>query len=173
MGDELGRTQRGNNNAYCQDNELSWLRWEGVEPEDRALGEFLKQLISLRQAHPLLRQTRFLHGRRDAAGRQDVTWLAPDGREMAEARWRDPLNRCLGLMLADDEAALLLIANAHGHPVPFVLPGAGVKGWQLLLDTAEAAGGTAPLGADVPAATRSVAAGSLVLLGAAVAAPVS
>jgi glycogen operon protein len=167
MGDELGRTQRGNNNAYCQDNELSWLRWEGIEPEDEALGEFLRRLISLRQAHALLRQTRFLHGlRRGAAGRKDVTWLAPDGSEMTEARWRDPLNRSLGLMLAGEAGTLLLLANAHGHPVPFVLPaiGAGVKGWRVLLDTAEAASGAVVPGPGVRTATRVLTAGSIVLL---------
>jgi glycogen operon protein len=168
MGDELGRTQRGNNNAYCQDNELSWLRWERVEPEDLALGEFLRRLIRLRQAYPLLWQTRFLHGRhRNAAGRKDVTWLAPDGREMTEAQWQDPLNRCVGLELVDEEATLLLLANVHGRSVPFVLPavGAGTTGWRVLLDTAEATGvAVQPRAEEAPAARRVLAAGSLVLL---------
>jgi glycogen operon protein len=167
MGDELGRSQAGNNNAYCQDNELSWCRWQGIGAEDAAFLAFVRRLIGLRQAHPLLRQTCFLHGRRrNAAGRKDVIWLADDGREMQERHWRDPANRRFGLMLADETETLLLLANAHGHPVPFALPSVGAgagrpdSGWELLLDTA------APAAAARPAPGRSLllAASSLVLL---------
>lgn len=138
MGDELGRSQQGNNNAYCQDNELSWLGWGGAGPESPAFLAFVRRLIALRRAHPALRQARFLHGRRrDAAGVKDVTWLAAGGREMAEADWREPASRCLGLRLAGEGETLLLLLNAHGHPVPFALPPAGQgRHWWLLLDTA-------------------------------------
>jgi glycogen operon protein len=168
MGDEIGRTQRGNNNAYCQDNPSSWCHWEGIPAEDQAFGAFLRRLIALRQAHPSLRQTRFLHGQRcNTAGIRDVTWLSRDGREKSAAHWRDPLNRCFGLMLASEAETLLLLANAHDRPVPFVLPAAGPGlRWRPLLDTArpEPEPGRARLLA--PGATRPLAAHSLVLLGA-------
>jgi glycogen operon protein len=160
MGDEFGRSQNGNNNAYCQDNELSWCHWRDLAAEDRAFMDFVRRVVALRQAHPILRRTRFLHGREAvAAGLKDVTWLAEDGREMSEARWREPANRCLGLMLADAAEILLLLLNAQGHPVPFVLPAIGA-GWDVLLDTAvpEAAGRSAP------GRSLALAAASLVLL---------
>jgi isoamylase len=137
MGDEMGRTQKGNNNAYCQDNELSWLAWPEAADQDSALNHFLRRLIALRRAHPLLRQTRFLQGVRcNETGPADVTWLAADGRTMAPQDWQDPELRSLGLMLADDGAALLLLLNAAAGPCRFVLPGlAGVGGWRVLLDT--------------------------------------
>jgi glycogen operon protein len=99
---------------------------------------FVRRVVALRQAHPSLRQARFLHGRhRDAAGLEDVTWLAADGREMAEAAWRNPANRCLGLRLAGEGETLLLLLNAQGHAVPFALPPAGAgKAWVALLETA-------------------------------------
>ena len=103
MGDELGRTQQGNNNAYCQDNALSWCDWRQGEAEDAAFLAFVRRLIALRQAHPVLRQTRFLHGRqRTADGIKDVVWLAHNGQEMAESHWHDKHNRCFGLKLGDD-----------------------------------------------------------------------
>jgi glycogen operon protein len=87
-----------------------------------------------------LRRTRFLHGRtRNGQGVPDVAWFARDGREKDAAHWQDPGNRCFGLMLGarDGEATLLLLANAHDHAVPFLLPaaGAGAASWRLLLDT--------------------------------------
>ncbi|PJF45364.1 MAG: glycogen debranching enzyme GlgX, partial [Candidatus Thermofonsia Clade 3 bacterium] len=81
MGDEFARTQRGNNNAYCQDNEISWLDWSRADdfPE---LARFLARVVALRHRHPVLRRPRFLHGReRSPDGLRDVTWIAPDGKE--------------------------------------------------------------------------------------------
>jgi isoamylase len=169
MGDELGRTQQGNNNAYCQDNPLSWCPWDAALPEDLALRDFLRRLIALRQAHPILRQTRFLHGqRRSAAGLKDVTWLAPGGREKGLAQWRDPKNRCVGLMLADEAETLLLLANAHDHGVPFTLPAAGPETrWRPLLDTARPGPETDEAPPLAPGTRRPLAAHSLVLLEAA------
>jgi glycogen operon protein len=168
MGDEQGRTQRGNNNAYCQDNPTSWVRWEDLAPEDEALTGFVRRLIALRQAYPLLRRARFLHGReRNGHGLKDVTWLARDGREKNPAHWCDPANRCFGLLLADRAGgALLLLANAHRYPVPFVLPSGGhvASGWRLLVDTADDRGAEAAPSLADPGTARALEPFSLVLL---------
>ena len=137
-GDELGRTQGGNNNAYCQDNETSWLDWEGA---DRALLAFVTRLIALRKKHPSFR-------RRTYPKPEDTSWLAPEGREMKEADWQLPFARCFGMLMVGQRLAerdehgsamvdddLLLLLNAHHDAIDFQLPGAG---WGLLLSTAEA-----------------------------------
>jgi glycogen operon protein len=123
-GDELGRTQRGNNNAYCQDNELSWLDWE-PEAAERELLDFVSRLIALRREHPGLR-------RRHYARPGEVVWLKPQGGEMSEEDWRSPFARCLG-MLVPGEERLLLLLNAHHEAVAFALPPGE---WQAILDTA-------------------------------------
>ena len=151
-GDEFGRTQQGNNNAYCQDNEISWFDWEGITEEGRRLTAFVRRLIALRKAHPVLRRTRFLHGREVSPnGVKDITWIQPDGGEKTAEQWQDRLARCLGLMLngkagdyrtpdgqpADDEV-LLIVLNAYHDVVPFTLPRiAGGVGWRRLLDTTD------------------------------------
>jgi glycogen operon protein len=135
-GDEIGRTQRGNNNAYCQDNEISWLDWESA---DRDLEAFVRRLVALRKRHPGFR-------RRSYPKPQDVSWLAPDGRAMTEADWTNPAARTLGMLLLgkrlaerDDHGTpvedddLLLLLNAAEAAVDFALPG---EGWKLLVDTA-------------------------------------
>ncbi len=150
MGDEFARTQQGNNNAYCQDNEISWLDWSRAAdwPE---LAAFVARAVALRQRHPVLRRTRFLHGlERSRDGIRDVTWIAPDGREMHAEAWRDPENRTLGLMLCGAageyrgprgeplvDGTLLLLMNAAPEPVTFQLPRFVPAGWLRLLDTAE------------------------------------
>jgi glycogen operon protein len=149
-GDEFGRTQRGNNNAYSQDNEINWFDWGGITADGRVLSAFVRRLIALRKAHPVLRRTRFLHGReRSPEGVKDITWFSPGGREKTAEQWQDRHARCLGLMLngqagsfrtpdgrpANDDA-LLIILNAYHGVVPFVLPAAsGGAGWRRLLDT--------------------------------------
>lgn len=136
MGDEFGRSQSGNNNAYCQDNELSWCAWD-LDEADLELQAFVARLLALRQSQPLLRQTRYLHGRdRNRLGIADVIWWAPSGREMADDDWRYSANRSFGLRLTDDATSLLLLANAGQQPQRFVLPAAST-GWRVLLDTAE------------------------------------
>jgi len=147
-GDELGRTQSGNNNAYCQDNEISWLDWQHADGE---LLEFARRLLSLRREHPLFRRRRFFRGRLpEGAPVKDITWLNPDGREMSESEWRQGFARCLGAHLSgcaldeldergrkliDDDFVLLL--NAHDGPIPFRLPRAAWPGpWIALIDTA-------------------------------------
>jgi isoamylase len=149
-GDELGRTQLGNNNAYCQDNELSWVDWE-LAPERQALLEFTCRLIALRRRHPVFSRRRFLQGDTVTAdGLREIIWLSPDGREMTGEDWDMPFARCLGLYLAgaaierrDRRGRLvtdnnfLLFSNAHHEPIPFGLPPplAG-KVWWTVLDTA-------------------------------------
>jgi len=154
-GDEFGRTQQGNNNAYCQDNEISWFDWEGITERDRALIAFVRRLIRLRREHPVLRRTRFLHGREASQdGVKDITWFDTKGAEMTPERWHDPHNRCIAVMLngkagdyrtpygASAEDGVLLIAmNAHHETVPFVLPAVpGGRGWRLVLSTENALG---------------------------------
>ena len=153
-GDEVGRTQQGNNNAYCQDNELTWQDWR-IEGPARALLAFTRTLIALRRAHPVFRRSRFFYGRRlHGAEVKDLTWFRPDGKEMGEEDWANPETRCFGLRLAGDaldeqdawgrpvrDDTLLLVLNAHWEPVGFVLPAhrAGLR-WELLLDTREPTG---------------------------------
>jgi isoamylase len=150
-GDEIGRTQNGNNNAYCQDNELSWHDWEGVTEEGKALLAFARRAIALRQQHPVLASPRFLHGNAQSTeGVKDILWLAPQGNEQTTEQWQDPMARCIGVVfngraeigvetdgrpLNDD--VLLIILNAHSDKVDFTLPQFGnCASWERLLDTA-------------------------------------
>ena len=148
-GDETGRTQQGNNNAYCQDNELSWVDWE-LSEDDRELTRFVKQAIRLRKRHPAFRRRHFFQGRQiKGAGVKDITWLRPDGHEMNDDEWQQSFARCLGLFLAGDafeehdergqrvhDADLLLILNSHHEEIPFKIPAVPPKArWQVLVDT--------------------------------------
>ena len=138
MGDEFGRTQQGNNNAYCQDNELSWLDWPALSAEDRAFAELAARLIELRRTHPLLRQSHYLHGSHTDDGSPDVTWLAPEGRIMSEADWHEPGRRCFGLRLAASGRQLLLLFNAEARSHHFALPRAGdTRSWRVLVTTTD------------------------------------
>ncbi len=142
-GDEIGRTQRGNNNAYCQDNETSWLDWEAAAGE-RDLLAFTRRLIELRRARPELRRETFFKGARGAGLSEDVQWLHPAGREMTTADWQDGELRALGVRLAADDSSsggdLLFVLNGGPTPVEFRLPAtvAGL-GWFRLLDSSLAA----------------------------------
>jgi glycogen operon protein len=146
-GDELQRTQHGNNNVYCQDGVLSWHPWPASAAAQR-LVRFTQRLIALRLAHPALHRQRFFHGRGLAAASiKDATWLKPDGGEMTEHDWTDPATLRLGLQLAvaggedGGEAAapaetLLFLLNAGAEACPFLLPALpGAGGWELMLDT--------------------------------------
>src|SRR5262245_55479291 len=150
-GDEIGRTQQGNNNAYCQDNEISWLDWKlGRAQED--LLAFTRTLIRLRREHPVWRRRQFLYGRRIRGSElKDLAWFRPDGKEMTDDDWSSPHTRCLGLRLSGDaivegddrgdriaDDTFVVLLNAHHEPVPFVLPAhrRGVR-WEVLLDTRE------------------------------------
>ena len=152
-GDELGRTQRGNNNAWCQDNELSWFDWEHADHE---LVGFVQRLIRLRAAHPVFRRSAFLTGREtQGSGLPDVWWFRPDGRRMTQRDWQRPDARVLGVFLNGCEIpsrtergeeivddSFLLLFNAQVEPVTFTLPtrrfGAS---WELELATGEVKSG--------------------------------
>jgi glycogen operon protein len=147
-GDEFGRSQHGNNNSYCQDNEISWIDWEGIGPNGRNQAEFVRKLLMIRRALPMLRRGRFLTGSLDEEiGVKDVTWLTPAGQEMTEENWGDANARSLGILLdgraqetgtrrVSDDSTLLFILNAHTDVVPFALPKAAGGGrWIRLIDT--------------------------------------
>ncbi|WP_308917821.1 glycogen debranching protein GlgX [Jannaschia sp. LMIT008] len=150
-GDELGRSQNGNNNAYCQDNEISWLDWDGLGDEAAGLARFARRCIALRQAFPMMRRARFLTGAyNEDLDVRDVTWLRCCGAEMDEGAWNDPETLCLGLVLdgraqptgipkRGEDATLLMMLNAHHDDVDFTLPTVpGGSAWSLLVDTTEA-----------------------------------
>ncbi|MFN2348683.1 MAG: glycogen debranching protein GlgX [Thioalkalivibrio sp.] len=148
-GDERGRTQQGNNNAYCQDNELSWVDWT-LDAERRLLLGFVQKLIRLRREHPGLRRRQFFHGLHVNGGRvKDLTWLRPDGEEMTEVDWHQPFGRVLGMFVAGDafeehdefgrriqDSDLILLFNAHHAAVEFRLPAEPQHTrWAALIDT--------------------------------------
>ncbi len=148
-GDEFGRTQRGNNNAYCQDSEISWVGWDEIDSRGQALMRFVKRLTTLRRELPVLRRNRFMTGvRNEELGVKDLTWLTPDGAEMTAAHWIDPHTRCFGMMLdgrapvssiprPGNDATVLLVFNGWHDAVEFTLPPlpAGAT-WSRLFDTA-------------------------------------
>ncbi len=147
-GDEWGRSQNGNNNTYCQDNENSWFNWERDEKQNQFV-EFTRKLIQLRSDHPVFRRPKFFQGRRIRGSEiRDVMWFNPGGSEMSEEEWTSPFVRCLGMLLSGDtmdvlnfegepirDDTFLLLINAHYEPIPFVLPGQEHLEWQLVLDT--------------------------------------
>jgi glycogen operon protein len=151
-GDEIGRTQGGNNNAYCQDNEVGWFDWTLDDRVQRVL-DFTRKLIKFRQAHPELRRRKFFQGRPlCSADMKDLTWHRPDGGEMAEAEWRQAMLRAFAFRLCGEAMddvdergepiagdTLLVLLNAEAAGTEFALPGAhpGV-GWDVVVDTAGA-----------------------------------
>ncbi|MGH8210464.1 MAG: glycogen debranching protein GlgX [Steroidobacteraceae bacterium] len=156
-GDELGRTQKGNNNVYGQDNELSWMDWGAVTSDGRVLLEFTRKLIALRRAYPMLRRGRFLVGQHNAElDVKDLAWLSPTGSEINEEQWRDARAKCFGMLLdgraqptgikqRGSDATLLIIFNAHHDIVKFMLPEVPEgKRWTRLIDT------NLPAGFDTP-----------------------
>jgi len=148
-GDELGHTQQGNNNGYCQDSEISWINWEQT-PERRQLHDFVRQLIRLRRDQAVLRRRRFFQGRKiRGADIKDVTWVDPSEKEMTDQGWNAGFVRCLGVLWAGDVIddvdetgqriegdTLLILLNAHHEPIPFQIPthDHGAR-WELILDT--------------------------------------
>jgi isoamylase len=150
-GDEIGRTQKGNNNAYCQDNEISWIDWK-LDRWKRELLEFTRLLIRLFHQHPVLRRRVFFQGRKIRGSEvKDLAWFRPDGKEMTDDDWNNGFARCLGLRLAGDaieevdgrgnrilDDTLLILLNAHHEPVNFVLPAHRRKvRWQVVFDTSK------------------------------------
>ncbi|MEO1017879.1 MAG: glycogen debranching protein GlgX, partial [Pseudomonadota bacterium] len=151
-GDEFGNSQGGNNNAYCQDNDVSWLAWNELRSEDHELTAFVEKLITLRHRHPVLRRARFIHGDETSPqGVKDVTWLAAEGGEMDDHQWHDAMRRTIGIMLCGDagihrppegppetDDTFLILFNAAPEPAPFRLPDMpGTTGWHRVLDTVD------------------------------------
>lgn len=147
-GDEFARTQRGNNNAYCQDNDISWIDWDAIDEDARALISFTRRLIELRHTLPMLRRNRFLTGvYNEQLGVKDVAWLTPAGDEMTPGHWGDPLARALGILLdgraqptgirkRGTDVTLYLALNAYHDGVRFILPPVvGGSRWRCLVDT--------------------------------------
>ena len=148
-GDELGRGQHGNNNAYCQDNALSWLDWSAGEAD---LCAFAARLLALRRRHPALRRTGWFDGSPTALEERDILWLARDGKEMTRAQWEDGSNRCFGFRLGRDHAqehAVLVLMNAGNADLAFVLPPALAAGWLLEIDSTQPALAAGRAGAQV------------------------
>jgi isoamylase len=149
-GDEQGRTQGGNNNAYCQDNPTSWLHWDAAD-QSQSLCEFTARLIELRRTHPALRRITWFDGSPTALGERDIAWLWRDGNEMTPEQWENRANRCFGFRLGrhhESETALLVLLNAADQDTAFVLPPPPAGEWTLLIDTAQA-GTIAPHAASV------------------------
>jgi isoamylase len=175
-GDEVGRTQEGNNNAYCQDNAINWLDWNWDDARWHLLN-FTKKMIALRREHPLLRRRDFFRGAEivPGRGRKDVTWLKPDGQEMTPEEWQKDFARSLGMWLdgaqlpetdprghALHDASFLVLFNAHHDVIDFQLPDPGPGGaWLAEVDTAfetgEVPGEHATPGALYPLQGRSLA----------------
>ncbi len=152
-GDEIGRTQQGNNNAYCQDNEISWTHWN-LSPEQREFLAFTSRLITIRREQPVLRRRRFFRGRAvRGAEVKDIAWLEPSGNEMTDESWNAGFVRCLGVRLegnAIDEVderghlivgdTLLVLLNGHHDRIDFTLPEEGEsERWVRLVDTSDPA----------------------------------
>jgi glycogen operon protein len=149
-GDELGRTQRGNNNGFCQDNEITWVDWSSVDTE---LMAFAHEIARLRAAHPVFRRRRFFDGlpvrRRGTEGQPDIAWFTPDGDEMTDEDWGSGFGRSVSVYLngqgipdrnsrgervVDD--SFVLCFNAHDEDIEFTLPDSGYSGaWQIVVDT--------------------------------------
>jgi glycogen operon protein len=172
-GDEFGRTQQGNNNAYCQDNDVSWVDWSlALAPDGEALQRFVAKLIALRRDYPVLRSDRFLHG--DSApveGIRDASWFDEQGRELTPQAWNDPVAQLLALRRASGPCTTaagnfraditLLLLNASDEDRRFVLPPPALP-WRVVLDSANPSHPEA----DMPDPTLMVASRSAVLLAA-------
>ena len=144
-GDEFGRTQRGNNNAYCQDDEISWLDWSMLEtPAGRELHDFASRLIALRQEHAALRSRHFLHGRSELAPNIfDIAWFEANGELVPESSWKSPETRllCLRRAMPNEDGSVSLLAlllNPTPEDRPFRLPPPDLPG-SYLIDTARPA----------------------------------
>jgi isoamylase len=166
-GDESGRTQRGNNNAYCQDNEISWYDWEHVDTD---LLEFTRRVIALRREHPVLRRRRWFQGR-SIRGSVDLGWFRTDGAEMGDDDWDTGSPRAVGIFLNGEaitdrdrrgqrvtDDSFLLLFNAHADPVDWTLPKQWGQWWEVIIETADPArdGETLESSATIPVTGRSV-----------------
>ncbi len=149
-GDEIGNSQFGNNNAYCQDNDISWLNWE-LNDRNRSLLKFTQQVIEIYHNQPVLQRRRFFHGQAiRGADAPDITWFGPTGEEMTAEAWQTEFTRCLGVRLLGDHIdvdeegevisgdTLLILFNADQVlDIPFTLPEVIDGAWQRMMDTAD------------------------------------
>jgi glycogen operon protein len=149
-GDEIGRTQGGNNNGYCQDNEISWMSWDVDERKQRLL-EFTTRLIELRREHPVFRRSTFLAGVGEGTRLPDSWWFRPDGLKMTRKNWEQGGSPCIGVFLNGEElrdrtpqgepivdASFLILFNAHHERCEFVLPPRRFgRAWEVRLSTAD------------------------------------
>ena len=147
-GDEYGRSQGGNNNAYCQDNEISWLSWDPAK-RDEKLFDFTRQLIALRRDHPIFRRPKFFQGRRIRGHTvKDVMWFNANGEEMSEGEWSDTRAHSLGMLLSGDaidvrtftnepilDRTFLLLFNSYHEMVSFTMPGRESVRWEAIINT--------------------------------------
>jgi isoamylase len=146
-GDEFGRTQKGNNNAYCQDSDISWLNWE-LKDKGKHLVEFVQKLTSLRHRFPILRRNRFYTGSyNETLNVKTLTWVNANGKEMEDQNWGDTEMKCFGMLMdgraqttgipkPGDDATMMLVINEHHDLVDFTLPASeGGEEWALLVDT--------------------------------------
>jgi isoamylase len=153
-GDEIGRSQKGNNNAYCQDNDVSWYDWNLDENKEELLG-FVRLLVRVRCGHPALRRRRFFQGRPiRGTDVKDIMWLRPDGQEMSDEDWNASLARCMGVFLAGAipgevdrdgnplvDSSLIILLNSSPDSIRFTLPESKAK-WEVEVDTAAPVGNT-------------------------------
>jgi glycogen operon protein len=154
-GDVMGRSQNGNNNGYCQDNETTWVNWS-LDEQGEAFKAFTQRLIQLRHQHPLFGRRRFFQGRPiRGSGVKDILWLKPDGQEMTDEEWGQAYARCLGMFLSGEglderdernrpikDDTFLVLTNAHHEAIPFQLPAtAEAMEWLSVLDTVQTDGG--------------------------------
>ncbi|HEY9199597.1 MAG TPA: glycogen debranching protein GlgX [Gammaproteobacteria bacterium] len=151
-GDEFGNTQHGNNNAYCQDSEIGWLDWSGIDADGQALLDFTRALLRLRRGHIVFHRHRFFHGEViPGTGTKDIVWLKPDGKEMGQRDWQAEHARSIALLLSgeagryhltmlgeeEQDDSFMLILNASAEPVEFVLPrNKALADPEVLIDTA-------------------------------------
>ncbi|MEX2583529.1 MAG: glycogen debranching protein GlgX [Gemmatimonadota bacterium] len=152
-GDEMGRTQGGNNNAYAQDNDISWLQWDPSQT-DQALLDFTRRVAALRHRHPVLHRRHFFQGRRIRGSElEDITWLRPDGEEMTDEEWHSGFTRCFGMRLGGDamlewdeqgervlDDTFLILLNGDEETISFTLPQSKPEvAWEMVLTTTDAA----------------------------------
>ena len=176
-GDEMGRTQQGNNNVYCQDNELSWMNWK-LDESQQSLLEFTKKVISLRAAHPVFRRRRFFagtSGERHDSPIPDIAWFTPAAEPMTGDAWNTSYARAIAVFLNGDaiiepdewgnpivDDSFIMLFNAGGEPITFTLPPAEYgTAWTAALDADHSVEGWQVFAADT---TVTVAAHSLVVL---------
>jgi glycogen operon protein len=148
-GDEYGRTQRGNNNAYCQDNELAWFDWNWDERQ-KELFEFTKKIIAIRNSQPVTHKRRYFKGRKIHGSEvRDIRWINTEGNDMGDDEWHTKFIRCMGMLLNGElmsevnergeiikDDILLILVNSYWGPIPFTLPNNDLHaGWEVLVDT--------------------------------------